>query len=184
MGSTKTSNHRETNILGKRIGKHYYDHPEGEDLLGKLVYTSKISGAAGWIWGLLKVLNENPVTFRERMFLCVKPSSAGIGMAIAFTATTFLATNLRKKDDELNYILGGLAAGGVFGTLTSATSGFYACVAFTFCGCLKKNSIINNYQLHPPIGPQIMSNYFRTHFSDTSLTAERKGNWSRELPPQ
>lgn len=38
-----------------------------------------------------------------------------MGMATAFTTVTYAATKFRGKDDGLNYVLGGFAAGGMVG---------------------------------------------------------------------
>lgn len=38
-----------------------------------------------------------------------------MGMATAFTTATYAATKFRGKDDSFNYVLGGIAAGGVVG---------------------------------------------------------------------
>lgn len=38
-----------------------------------------------------------------------------MGIATAFTTVTYAATKFRGKDDAFNYVLGGIAAGGVVG---------------------------------------------------------------------
>lgn len=39
-----------------------------------------------------------------------------MGMATAFTTVSYAANRFRGKDDAVNYVLGGIAAGGVVGT--------------------------------------------------------------------
>lgn len=54
-----------------------------------------------------------------------------VGMASAFTTGTYIATNLRGKDDKWNYAVGSCAAGGVAGCwMRSPVVGFGMCLAF------------------------------------------------------
>lgn len=58
-----------------------------------------------------------------------------MGMATAFTTVTYAATKFRGKDDSLNYVLGGIAAGGVVGAWSKNFA--TGCLAGLFLGrCL------------------------------------------------
>lgn len=60
-----------------------------------------------------------------------------VGMASAFTTGTYIATNLRGKDDKVNYAVGACSAAGVAGAwMRSPVIGFSMCLAF--CKSLKK----------------------------------------------
>lgn len=64
-----------------------------------------------------------------------------MGVATAFTTVTYAATKFRGKDDCLNYVLGGIAAGGVVGTWSkSLATGCLAGLALGKCRCLFRTS--------------------------------------------
>lgn len=71
-----------------------------------------------------------------------------MGIATAFTTVTYAATKFRGKDDSLNYVLGGIAAGGVVGAW--AKSFPTGCLAGIILGkqvtvnCLSESILINS----------------------------------------
>jgi NADH dehydrogenase (ubiquinone) 1 alpha subcomplex subunit 11 len=73
-----------------------------------------------------------------------------VGMAAAFTATTCVATNFRHKNDKLNYFMGGVASGAIYGAWRgSAVSGFLACLALGTAGVVKKMSLDEGWTFMP-----------------------------------
>lgn len=94
----------------------YYENPEGSDAFGKIVATNKYAALTGLAWGTMDVL----MVSRPKGYLPIIARYAYnvgpmMGMASAFTIGTFAATNLRGKDDRINYFIGGVCAGGVYG---------------------------------------------------------------------
>lgn len=114
----------------------YYDHPDGEDAFGKIVATNKYAFVAGMAWSAFDVLTlTKPQGYIPTLGRFAYNTGPLMGMATAFTLTTLAATNARGKDDKwvltglsfpiliytnaitcrINYLIGGFAAGGVFG---------------------------------------------------------------------
>lgn len=78
----------------------YNDHPEGEDLAGKLVALNRTVVPYVTAWGVVDAL----------MFTCQPTAQLRIGRILYFmwpavacstvyATTTYVATNIRKKDD-------------------------------------------------------------------------------------
>ncbi|XP_065211604.1 uncharacterized protein ND-B14.7 [Planococcus citri] len=87
----------------------YYDSPDGYDLFRKTEYVCRKAASFGATVGLTDILLiTQPKTYfsmAERFVrLCVPPIIAG-GI---FTTTVYMATNIRKKDDSYNHLLGGI----------------------------------------------------------------------------
>lgn len=78
----------------------YYDHPEGHDAFGKLVATNKYAAATGIVWSTYEVLMiKKPQGYFQTVSQYAYWTAPLMGMATAFTLTTYAATNLRGKDD-------------------------------------------------------------------------------------
>lgn len=97
----------------------YYAKPDGEDLFGKVLATNRYAFIIGTMAGLqditlyskkLKGLQPN----LGRVLWYVVPI---VGMTNVWTFTTYAATRFRGKDDKINYIISGFAAGGIAGML-------------------------------------------------------------------
>ncbi|KAG7164526.1 NADH dehydrogenase [ubiquinone] 1 alpha subcomplex subunit 11-like [Homarus americanus] len=72
----------------------YADHPDGQECFEKVFACTKYSGFAA-----------------TYMKSTIPAAAAGA----TFATVSCVSTNLRGKDDKINYFLGGAAAGGVFG---------------------------------------------------------------------
>ncbi|CAG2067181.1 unnamed protein product [Timema podura] len=152
---------------------NYYDTPEGDDCFLKLWYTSKVTGVTGLGISAVDVLfYSHPKGYFETLSRFGYLTLPLVGMAAAFTATTCAATNLRGKDDKLNYALGGVAAGCIFGTWRKTIkSGFVASVLLGAFAMLKKASKEDGWEFMPEIK-------YRERFQqDWSLRKHRPGNW-------
>lgn len=80
----------------------YYNHPEGEDALGKMIYINKYAFAIGLTWSSIEVLMiSKPKGYAQTLGRFVYWTAPLMGMASAFTMTTYAATKLRGKDDKL-----------------------------------------------------------------------------------
>lgn len=78
----------------------YYDHPEGEDAFGKMVATNKYAMAAGLTWASYDVLMiTKPQGYLSTIGRYAYYTGPFMGMASAFTITTFAANKLRGKND-------------------------------------------------------------------------------------
>ncbi|OXU18890.1 hypothetical protein TSAR_016865 [Trichomalopsis sarcophagae] len=93
---------------------NYYDKPEGEDPIGKIMGLAKYGILTG---GFLTIYDAcmysqcaNAAQFFNTAGYWMLPIT---GMCVTFSAVTYTATNLRKKDDKINYVLGALASGAV-----------------------------------------------------------------------
>ncbi|KAJ8879922.1 hypothetical protein PR048_020543 [Dryococelus australis] len=151
----------------------YYNSPEGEDCGQKLFYTTKLAGLAGlgisFVDCLLLSQPKGVVRTLGRVGYFTFPF---VGMATAFTTTTCLATNLRHKDDKINYALGAIAAGSIFGTWQkSILGGFVVSIAFTAFAVAKKASIEDGWEFFPEI------HYRQRLRHDFTLRKQRPGNW-------
>lgn len=157
----------------------YYDKPEGEDIVGKLIAVNKHAFAIGSVVGLydvgmyskhLKGLQPNV----GRYLYYVGPF---VGMASVFTTVVYASTKVRGKDDTWNYTLGAYAAGGIFGAWKR--SGFWGWTigsAFALAGILKKMSLEQGWHFFVH---DINPNYgdFRDLKRDYSLFGEGEKNW-------
>lgn len=80
----------------------YYNKPEGEDLLEKLVASNRIAMTWGFAWGIV----DSTILARKqgyahmigRLWFCTWPAA---GAATAFTTTAYFGAKLREKDDLL-----------------------------------------------------------------------------------
>lgn len=112
---------------------NYYENPEGTDAFGKICATNKYAILTGFAWGTVDVLMvTKPKGYLPIMARYAYNVGPMMGMASAFTLGTFAATNLRKKDDRWNYVIGGICAGGVYGAWMRTING--GAVAAIFFG--------------------------------------------------
>lgn len=82
------------------IKHRYYDHPEGQDIFGKLIITNAYTGTVGVIWSTYDVLMiTKPQGYFNTISRYAYHTGPALGMATAFTVTTYLATKFRGKDD-------------------------------------------------------------------------------------
>lgn len=83
----------------------YYDEPEGENLLGKLLATNRFAVQGGLMFGSYMALGNFPEHEKGlRRYQLIAGRIAyftlpAIACATAFTTTVYVATRLRKKDD-------------------------------------------------------------------------------------
>ena len=78
----------------------YYDCPEGEDAFGKMMATNRYAITTGLIYSTYDVLMiSKPQGYIKAIGRYAYFTGPLIGIASAFTMTTFAATKLRGKDD-------------------------------------------------------------------------------------
>ncbi|XP_037821326.1 NADH dehydrogenase [ubiquinone] 1 alpha subcomplex subunit 11-like [Lucilia sericata] len=155
----------------------YYDKPEGQDCYGKMLATNSYAAAAGLAWSTIDVLmlshTKGYIPTMARFAYNIGPM---MGMASAFTLTTYIATNARGKDDRLNYFLGGMAAGGVYGAWRrNHVAGLVMGLAFGIAGVIKKISREEGWEFFPALNHH---GFMGVKENDYTLMAERPRNWT------
>lgn len=163
------------------MGYKYYDSPEGHDAFKKLLVTLKYAGVVGVGAATMDVLTlSKPKGYGSTLGRYAYYTFPLMGMAAAFTTTTYIATNYRQKDDKLNYVLGSLAAGGVFGAWRkSGVAAMWGCVILSAAAIVKKDSVQNGWTFfsEPKMRAYNTVNSFKT---DYSLIKHKPGNWTTE----
>uniref|UniRef100_A0A1B0AF86 NADH dehydrogenase [ubiquinone] 1 alpha subcomplex subunit 11 n=1 Tax=Glossina pallidipes TaxID=7398 RepID=A0A1B0AF86_GLOPL len=131
----------------------YYDKPEGEDFFGKMLASNTYAAIFGLTWSTYDVLMYSRTKgYLPTLGRFAYNTGPMIGMASAFTLTVYGLTNLREKDDRLNYFLGGMAAGAVYGAwrrnhVTGLTMGLF----FGLAAMVKKLSKIEGWEFFPDV---------------------------------
>ena len=160
------------------LGYSYYDTPDGHDCFKKLGYTTSIAGLSGLVVSAVDVrLYSHTQGFYPTAARFVHFTFPFMGMAAAFTAATCMATNLRHKDDKLNYFIGGCAAGAVFGAWRK--SGVAGVVASAFLGAaafVKKSSLEEGWEIIPKAPLKMHGGVF-TSRHDYTLTQGPPKTW-------
>lgn len=78
----------------------YYDKPEGQDLLGKLIASNRQLLPIGVIWGTVDCFMHSKATgLQQRLGRVIHFAWPAAAVATTFTTTTYFATRLRQKDD-------------------------------------------------------------------------------------
>jgi len=92
----------------------YFKHPEGQDIVGKLLGAGKWAIFASYLgtsWDAVGV--TRCMTFAEVLNCAAFYFIPICGATTAFVTTTYALTNLRGKDDPLNYMAATLPAIGI-----------------------------------------------------------------------
>jgi NADH dehydrogenase (ubiquinone) 1 alpha subcomplex subunit 11 len=157
----------------------YYDTPDGQDLAKKLSVTMRYAALTGVGWGTYDVImysqprGYGPIL--ARYLWCTGPL---VGMAATFTSVTFVTNKLRDEDDEYNYLIGGIAAGSVFGAWQKCyMHGFVGCLVLGTAAWLKKRSVREGWSFFPQKDELTPSSAY-VNFTDFTLTRERPRNWT------
>lgn len=87
---------------------NYYAEPEGHDPLNKVVGVAKYGAYTGLFLGGFDIMLVSKTTTLYDSVRCLGFYMVPLmGMGAAFASTTYIATNLRGKDDPWNYVIGG-----------------------------------------------------------------------------
>lgn len=121
--------------ISRLPGYHYYDTPDGEDCLKKVVYMNKVGLVFGIFGGTLDVVaGSKPVGIANIATRYAMISLPLMAVGSTFAATCCLLADYRGKDDTYNYFFGGFSAGCVAGAC--ARSGTFGTFAAVSLGCL------------------------------------------------
>lgn len=156
----------------------YFDTPDGHDVFKKL--RCFMGPTTEWAVGLGiadVALNSHPKGYLATLTRMAYIGSPIIGAGATFVLATNALASIRKKDDKLNWFLGGFAAGTVFGAWKrNGFLGFNVGMAFGIIACLKKYTVEMNYTILPDMTKGIQ--HHNVYIYDWSLTKERPGNWT------
>lgn len=158
----------------------YYDSPEGEDCLKKLAYVTKYCGIYGFIGSTIDILlYSHPKGYGSIVGRYAYITFPIMGMGAAFTAATCAATNLRKKDDKLNYFIGALSAASVWGAWKKSYKiGIYGGLALGLAAVIFKDSVENNWPILKHSRARMNMDSWTLH-QDWSLTKDPSPTWRR-----
>ncbi|XP_022197662.1 NADH dehydrogenase [ubiquinone] 1 alpha subcomplex subunit 11 [Nilaparvata lugens] len=120
----------------------YFEHPDGEDTIRKIAFTSRYA----LMFGLFKstvdvVLIDAPKGYLQTAAKVLSVTAPFVGATAIGTGVISMSTNIRQKDDPLNYVIGGVVGGlsyGLFkGKLSTALN--YAAVMGLLAHAFKYN---------------------------------------------
>ncbi|XP_014258871.1 NADH dehydrogenase [ubiquinone] 1 alpha subcomplex subunit 11 [Cimex lectularius] len=158
----------------------YHDTPDGQDCFKKLWYVTKYSTLYGLVGSSIEILlNSHPkgyaATFARYGFL----TGSLVGSVVTFSSTSCMFTNLRGKDDRLNYGLAGIATGAFNGAwMKSVKVGSYSAVVFAVAGIVLKDFVINKWELFPDAGtPKEVTHTYSSFSKDFTLTKDPGRTW-------
>lgn len=168
--------------MSKQINEYkYFDTPDGQDTIKKLWVATKSMAVVSLTVATADVLlYSHPKGYLSTLGRYAYICFPLLGMSTAFVMLKNSAANVRGKDDKLNWVIGALAAGGIFGAWRkSVTAGFTACSTLSGIAMLKKHALQNNWTLLD-YETKIQEGGIRSVRHDFTLTAHRPGNWIRE----
>ncbi|KAJ8972355.1 hypothetical protein NQ317_008765 [Molorchus minor] len=162
----------------EEIPYDYNAKPDGEDVAGKLVHVLKPTATIAFFLGTADVLlYSHPKGYLQTLGRYAYVGAPLLGATTTFVCTSNIIGSLRNKDDELNWFLGGLAAGAIFGIWRRRTIvGFNMGMFLGIIGLIRKNCLLNGYAWGPD---EIKTRGTVWSFQqDYTLTRERPGNWT------
>ncbi|CAB3371681.1 Hypothetical predicted protein [Cloeon dipterum] len=163
------------------MGYQYFDTPQGKDCDKKLFFATKYAAGASAVYSFYDVLMFSQINgFAPTMARFAFNAFPFVGSAAAFSAVTCMSANFRKKDDLLNYVFGGLAAGGVIGAWKQKASvGLGSGALFSLAGVVIFSSVAENWDFYPkePIHKLVSPDPF-DHKNDYSfIKNDAPKNW-------
>ncbi|XP_071454704.1 NADH dehydrogenase [ubiquinone] 1 alpha subcomplex subunit 11 [Hetaerina americana] len=125
----------------------YYDTPDGEDCFKKLWISTKYASMIGLAASTGDVLLlSHPKGYFQTAARYVVITAPLVGMAATFTLSTCALTSIRKRDDHLNYFLGGCATGSVYGAVRKCgVTGFVSSLIFGVGAVVLKSFVVNDW---------------------------------------
>ncbi|KAB0795677.1 hypothetical protein PPYR_09738 [Photinus pyralis] len=160
-------------------GESYFDYPDGTEIGKKLWITIKNAGLVSACVATIDVLlYSHPKGYAATLGRIASVCAPIIGISTTFVVFTNSAANFRKKDDHINWMIGGCAAGIVCGAWKrSGMVGFCTSLLFATAGYVKKDALMNNFALFERES-KIQNGGIWSPHRDWTLTAHRPGNWT------
>uniref|UniRef100_A0A1B6BZ96 NADH dehydrogenase [ubiquinone] 1 alpha subcomplex subunit 11 n=1 Tax=Clastoptera arizonana TaxID=38151 RepID=A0A1B6BZ96_9HEMI len=161
----------------------YHDSPDGEDCVKKLAIATKNAAKYGLFAAALEVLTishpKGAGAIAARLGYITLPF---VGVAATFVTTSCLLTDLRKKDDYLNYIIGGFLSGTVVGAWAkNGHTGFATGLLFAAAAFAYKDSMLNNYKMFNLETNPVFGDFRSIKNKDTfSFLGDYPHSWKKE----
>ncbi|XP_057324283.1 uncharacterized protein LOC130666952 [Microplitis mediator] len=134
---------KEEHIFRILSGPGYYDQPEGKDPVGKLWGINKYAIASALFFG-----TTDAVVLSQAKNIAETANILGyyfvpfMGLASAFAGVTYIATDLRGKDDKWNYAAGAVSCMPILWAWKKTTSfTLWGTALLMFAALAKKDSI-------------------------------------------
>lgn len=158
---------------------NYYASPEGKDLTTKLMATNMIAfGLAANGCLLDYAVFTKPKTVAHTLGRVCIVSAPVFATATFFTTATFLSTNLRGKDDYINYFVGGLSCGTIWGSVFKCGwKGTWIGMLFGAVAVGKKLCVDNKIEIFPMPKRREIGTIYR---NDYTLTRDYPRNWTSD----
>ncbi|KAJ3649825.1 hypothetical protein Zmor_021545 [Zophobas morio] len=158
----------------------YAKSPDGEDVFPKLAAIFKpVALTAFGVSTLDVMLYSHPKGYMQTLGRYIHFSWPIFGAATAFVLGSNIAGSVRAKDDRLNWFIGGMMAGSVYGVWRRTTVGGLAVgVALGMLAVGKKYANLNGTHLLYPDKFNVQYGGFRSGQQDWTLMKHRPGNWT------
>ncbi|RZC37310.1 Tim17 domain containing protein [Asbolus verrucosus] len=158
----------------------YCKSPDGHDMLQKFGVLFKPTALTAFAVSTIDViLYSHPKGYLQTLARYIHFSAPIFGATFAFVAGSNVAGSLRRKDDKLNWFIGGASSGAVVGVWRkSVMGGFVAAVALGLLAVGKKHCIQNDYDMFIPRDLTFQYGGLRSVRQDWTLMKHRPGNWT------
>lgn len=158
----------------------YLAKPDGEDALRKLWYVVKPATAIGLGLSTVDVMCYSlPKGYLATLGRYAAVTFPVVAVSSTFVVITNMAGSIRKKDDSVNWFLGGLAAGCLLGAFSrNYLVGTVAGLAFGSLAAGRKVAYDNNFQLWPEKFVIAQGGVTAGTKYDYTVTKERPRNWT------
>lgn len=155
----------------------YFDTPDGYDVDKKLICLLKPTTLVALTVGFGEVITfSKPKGYLQGIGRVAYISSPFFASSLSFLVVTNGLASLRKKDDKLNWFLGGFSVGPVWGAFTRNRAVGFNLGLFVGALCfLKKLAVEKGYVLY---NPNIKLYHSNIVASDYTLTKHIPGNWT------
>ncbi|CAG9760222.1 unnamed protein product [Ceutorhynchus assimilis] len=159
---------------------YYFDTPDGEDVMKKLWCVVRPTLPTATLIGIGDVLLYSyPKGYLNSALRFTAVAAPIVGIASTFVLVTNGMTSLRKKDDKLNWFVGGFVAGSCVGLVKrNRMWGFNTGMLFGILGVIRKECAQRGYEISPSNPPRSRRGGATSCLMDLSLTAERPRNWT------
>lgn len=158
----------------------YYAHPEGEDLLTKVMATNRYAFMIGGLIGSYDIVmySKHLKGFQPNMGRVLYWVLPFVGMANAYTFTTYALTRARGKDDNWNCAAGGYMAGGIVGIWQkNKAMGWMFGTIFAIASTVKKETNKRGYEFFPDTWWMQGHGDWRRVAHDWTITREGERGW-------